>query len=35
MLTTLRNTRELSENDEAVRRALVPLALQCVGREPG
>src|SRR2546422_11776399 len=35
VLTTLRNARELSENDEAFGRALVPLALQCVGREAG
>src|SRR5207253_9599345 len=35
MLTTLRNTRELSENDEAVRRALVQLAVQCIVRAPG
>src|SRR3989454_1118903 len=35
MLTTLRNARDLSENDEAFGRALVALALQCVGREPG
>src|SRR2546427_5140960 len=35
MLTTLRNARDLSENDEAFGQALVALALQCVGREAG
>ena len=35
MPTTLRNARDLSENDEALGRPLVALALQRVGREAG